>query len=666
MNEAECVRRLWTRARARVAQHHARNLSGEAVERCLVCGAEAALREKSRAEHVFCAEHCQRRLHFFGRAFSALGMVKDESDEEGGDDNRRPARKRGVEALEEAHPEVYEVWLPDEVVCSLILWAFDFRLRTEAEYDELREMRSVSRRYLRIIDDCVRPQLRELPTRMLQSMEEAEVLRFPGLERLALSYYYWPNLTGALLPALHHLDDVTIDGVTWGETGLKVTDAEVQSLRRVRRLELIHIYEGGTLSDAALDGLVWVEELSLANTFFSDGCLAPMKHLHRLRLSENTNVLDLTPLAAGLTSLALLDTNFVSQESLRALVNLELLTIDGNDVLYDETVLEDMAHLRGLDVRNCQWVTNATLAPLTALVSLLLDGAEVSDGALERLTALRALSLEGSHLVASDVRVMTNLTWLNVADSVVCGEYMTRLTSLTYLDVGANKRRSYIRDEHIAPLVSLTTLLMDDTQLLSGSCFRSLSHLTVLSIEESGVRGKWLRFLVNLRVLNLHWNSEVRDAHLVTLTRLEELYLTRNTLITDLAVRKLPALRVIAVHQWHLSRERMRAALRAQGLVVLDIESAWSNRRELLQQPLHFDLSSHARFQARARRKKKAGPPKELVFFCAARAAWRKRTSGGGITSSAPPVLSPAPAFALERKARREINNVVCAPPPAL
>ena len=317
-------------------------------------------------------------------------------------------------------------------------------------------------------------------------------------------------------------------------------------------------------------------------------------------------MLDLTPLAAGLTSLALLDTNFVSQESLRALVNLELLTIDGNDVLYDETVLEDMAHLRGLVVRNCQWVTNATLAPLTALVSLLLDGAEVSDGALERLTALRALSLEGSHLVASDVRVMTNLTWLNVADSVVCGEYMTRLTSLTYLDVGANKRRSYIRDEHIAPLVSLTTLLMDDTQLLSGSCFRSLSHLTVLSIEEeSGVRGKWLRFLVNLRVLNLHWNSEVRDAHLVTLTRLEELYLTRNTLITDLAVRKLPALRVIAVHQWHLSRERMRAALRAQGLVVLDIESAWSNRRELLQQPLHFDLSSHARFQARARRKKK-------------------------------------------------------------
>ena len=596
MNEADCIRELWTRARARVAQHHAHDLSGEAGERCLVCGAEAAMREKRCAEHVFCAERCQRRLHFFGRAFSALGMVKDESDEEG-DDERRPARKRGVEALDEEHPEVYEVWLPDEVVCSLILWAFDFRLRTVAEYEELRAMRAVSRRFRDIINDCVRPQLRELPDEVVARMSEREVLKFRHLGRLVLSTKT-PQLTGALLPALHDLEDVTIRTVTKKvyTISVDVTDEQVRALHRARRLEFEQIEEGGALSDAALDGLIWVEELTLFNTLFSDGCLAPMRNLRKLRLSENQKVRDLSALAQSLTWLELWTAWWITDETLRALTNLRVLAIDGNGDEFSERVLDEMAELRGLDVRDCGWVTDRTLRPLFLLESLLLDRApQVSMHAVMRLAELRSLSIDGGGAPLGG-GVLTNLrrlTWLSATDWVLSNRHLDALINLTFLDL--SRCRGANLDHALAAMVNLTCLILRKTRVVTGDCFSALVQLDTLSLEANKrVRGETLRTLVSLRVLNLSGNTKVRDEHLVGLHLLEEIYMIRsmkhNTAVTLAGLLAFPALRLVArTGHFRLYGDLPQDAvadLRARGIVVIDDLNAWSRAR--LPQPLYF------------------------------------------------------------------------------
>ena len=167
---------------------------------------------------------------------------------------------------------------------------------------------------------------------------------------------------------------------------------------------------------------------------------------------------------------------------------------------------------RRLDLRRVQLSDLGPLAKLTALESLLLDGAGVSDvGPLSRLTSLKVLYLNGTGV--SDLEPLSGLATL---------EHL-------YLDS--------TQVSNLGPLTNLTALRrldLDWTGVLNLGPLSRLPTLQTLYLNGTGVSDLWpLSGLATLERLYLN-RTQVSDLRpLSSLAALEHLYLDR-TQVSDL------------------------------------------------------------------------------------------------------------------------------------
>jgi len=168
MNLQQATEKLVSRARANLAQRHSHNERTTLSEKqCLACGQKASIQEQSLEHLLFCDKDCQRTLrgldHFLG-----LGMM------------------RGSDAIQQVHPDVQLVDLPDDVLGLLFAYAYRFELLSLDEYHELQQMRTSSKHLMHVIDTTVFPSIRFICSDVLKALGPAGIIEFTGLEKLAV------------------------------------------------------------------------------------------------------------------------------------------------------------------------------------------------------------------------------------------------------------------------------------------------------------------------------------------------------------------------------------------------------------------------------------------------------------------------------------------------
>ena len=380
--EKEAIADLLRRANTRTAAHHSHNTQGAA--RCLRCGTGARIGEMATPAHVFCSSDCQRQLHGLWHFFQLSG-----------NDDPQSGHKR----LLEVEPEGgWPLWMPDEILCALVLLAFGAELRLHA-FTALMALRTVSQQFARVIDACVVPRLEKIPADALDSLSFEQLLRFRGLTHLRLeSWRLYDEEAARLLSGLPALTALRIDLEHLGEWGGEATQAlsRCTALRKLRldgfgwlgkkallpltELRTLRLYETRqafklhTLSNLTelvvkRDGLYngWEDELMPVDTF-----ALYLTNLHTLRLPHYQYV-------AGVEHLTALHTlemdedrqGFLTGDKLVQLSQLTDLTLSPSSVLLDEA-LRRATQLRVLDIGHCDWFTERGIETLRALQRLVI------------------------------------------------------------------------------------------------------------------------------------------------------------------------------------------------------------------------------------------------------------------------------------------------------
>lgn len=527
--------RVYNQARARHAQN------SEAVPLCLPCGQTARLQECATPSRVFCSGECQALYHHW-----TLGMPKRLRDE---------VRLYGGE---------HSAW-PDELLCTLLLRAYDARLRTRDEYEELMALRGTSLQFRRVIDECVVPHIVALGDQLAAALSAAgELAIFSGVRELRITAEFYQTRADAeaaleALPALVSLE----------------VDEKTESIFSPERKRLAN--EGDLLSDQYLGRMTQLERLTLTDLIQSIGnvSLRALTRLTRLDVLFETRDQDQIQNAtlAPLTRLQTLCiawgiyspvSNLSTMQSLTELVftpdsqpnagallrtlprpnQLRRLAVhDPGDFriqgIEDPTLLGVFSNLTALSIPNCDNDFNAGLSRLTALRSLILDySREITGDTLAQLTSLEALSLRGlgnQQDMANPVvyepsfaLALTRVRWLCVDHSGIGGATLQHFSALTYLDLTEWNNSDGFGDATLARMSQLRVLKLYFTEGITGASFGSL---------------------VALRVLYLYTDCRVKARYLPLLSNsLQELYVRRRKSLDGAALRQLTQLRVLSVY----------------------------------------------------------------------------------------------------------------------
>lgn len=534
---AAVIGQLLARAHANLSARHIHNNNQNRHDmgdekQCLVCGLRARFREQGRADHVFCdAEPCQLAHHKLGQFFD-LGM------------------KRVRRQQQPVHP----IELPDEIVCSLVLLAFNARLDSRREYEAMRQLRRTNEQFRRVIDACVLPQIRELADDIVAAMPLDALLHFRSLVRLLVS-------------AESH-------------RGIRQRDAPraLQVLTRLEALRVIdeeyHTYME-TLTTDRLVRLPRLTSLELDRAPVQDELLQALPRLTYLALGES----GATVTNAGLTKLTALETLVLFSDELQGIVDLSplvslkrlsckrghcrvdihtlrdltLLDMGREWYGYDDAVLGAMSTLQHLSISFSGQVTDAAVGRLTGLRSLHLHWAQqITLESISRLTNLEALCIE----YGSDAVRLNALTAAMLAPTLTVlithqdvrpsAQALWQLVNLTHLDLSRNY--GHIMDWVLARLVNLRTLILSrDTGINGLESFAYLTALTALDLSENiEVTNGALALLPQLRVLDLTGNRVITANTVTLLQQLTTLFLVENREVTLTALSKLPALRYVA------------------------------------------------------------------------------------------------------------------------
>ena len=379
--EKEAIAALLRRANARTAAHHSHNTQGAA--RCLRCGTGARLGETATPAHVFCSVDCQRQLqglwHFFPLS---------------GNDDPVVVEQGGHKRLLEVEPEGgWPLWMPDEILCALLLAVYDARIDTLDEYDDLMAQRRVSLQFARVIEQCVVPGIAFMAHYLVSQLPLERLLAFRGLTQLDL-----------------HLEYFKVAKFTALVTGLPVLAAvRLRAWRKgdeANALILRTLQQKATLTDLSLSGFKCLP---------NDAWL-PMTQLRALRLDMQAR--DQTFALSTLTSLTLLDIGYVPRavpmldpEVFVGLTQLRELRLPSDQ---PTRTLERLTALRVLSVGEpdaASALTGDTLVSLALLEDLKLDeSSSLSEEGLARATQLRSLDL--SRCPWYSERALTPLTRL--------------------------------------------------------------------------------------------------------------------------------------------------------------------------------------------------------------------------------------------------------------
>jgi len=577
--EREALQRLWTRACARTQRRHDHNTAQADRPQCLMCGAAATKRECEAGDHVFCATRaCQRAL------WTMHGLMRL-----GEPGKRKKAQKRGVVVLEERKPELFleEVALPDDVVCTLVLWAFDYAIETREDYTELRELRTLSKQFRRVIDECVTPYIRFIAEEVMieEGMTTRDVAAYSGLREIDLSPACLVN--PSLLPKLRFLD--TLELREWHQRGEESTFNEeyLLSCVRLKRLRLFDV----PVKDETLQGLTRLEELTLRQRKFTQGALVPLPRLRVLTLQmknyEMVEIDQLTQLEELHLRSARIDT-----ESLEKLANLRVLQLQWTARPADRN-LRPLSGLRGLDIRECG-NTDDALMDMVEMESLLIDDTvRITGESVRGMPGLRSLAISGGdpHAVqpfgVGILPLLRELTWLSLRfnDRGVPGEDVAALTGLTYLDISTPAPLSpLIGDAALAPLVNLRTLRIVDNAMVTDAALVHMSQLTALDISYNpAITDAGLASLINLVTLDISANYLITNAGLAPLLRLEALYMNSyDGPVTFPELAKLLSLELV-VSDSALLRSYAQRVLSEAG-----VELRLEREKPHYTQPLHF------------------------------------------------------------------------------
>lgn len=520
MDEREAIARLLKRAQARRAERRQRNESDEAPPVCLHCGAEACRFETLEPAQVFCAQRdCQLGFH----ALLRLGV----DPPVGG--------KRALPVDDERVAD----WdaLPDDVLCLLLLQAFDWRLETEAQYDELMiELVSVSQRFARVIRDCVVPQIHTLdPSVVRHRIRDNDALaRFRALRKLDLKPGWTEQLTPDVLAALPRLEWLAVRRTP-------ISAAQLARLpATLGELYLLDVPDPGA---DPLRGLTHLHALTVTGAWVTDAVLLPLADsLKQLQFSRETQLTDLSRMSALAAVIALQSDQPYRgagelAHSLVRLPNLISLRCAGTRNFLSSEALSLLSRLRYLAISECRgtnneaWLDTAALLSLTKLETLRVNN--MPELRAEHLANLRVLwKLEAHH---SGVAFPANVRQ---------ADWARRLGALRWLNMEA----SY----------------------LAGEGLLDLPHLLRLDASDSFVADLHLRNLTALTHLDLRGHSLVTVAGLRPLVALAELDLRGNAGIDDPAMLNKPALRLLRVNRFHGTSDAMRTELRALGVTVID------------------------------------------------------------------------------------------------
>ena len=507
MDERQVIQSLLKRAHARREQRHHHNESGLSAPQCLGCGAAACRAETRAPLHLFCVQQaCQRGFHALQGVFYQFGV----DPPVGG--------KRVVPVWEERRFQGWH-YFPDEVLCLIILQAFDAALEDAVQYNELMAMRNVSPQFSSVIDNCVVQQIQVLGDEVTSALSVEELMRFRALRGLILIL---PELGGAdasrLLAALPALEHLTLAGSDDGE---RITGPLPQ---RIHDLRLSGVTTEG-LPDAAVQALTLSELRINDNHERTDAVLAGQSTLKTLVLEHTRQIRDLSP-CVSLECLFLGARTQASLDTLGALTSLTQLSVArGSHTGYSDAWLATNTGMRHLSMRaQGAGVTDAGLRPLVGLESLLVYGERaITPDAMSRLTNLTALGLYrgGQDFTEETVApLQRTVVWLAVPNDGMSAAVLRGFANLQYLD--------------------LTFADLDDNDP-AAPLLRGMPQLLELYINQTtGLRGSGFRWLTALRKLDISNNNEITDANLVLLApTLEELNLDDNKRITDAAVKQM-------------------------------------------------------------------------------------------------------------------------------
>ncbi len=545
-SEATVTRGLIERALRRIETRHRHNSGaggGTQAKQCLICGLEARLQERLNPQHVFChARQCHATHHRLDQ-FWQLGMPG------------------GMKRLRQLVIKRYsDVALPDDILCHIILLAFDYRLKSGREYDELLALRHVSIQYRRVIDDCVIPGVQELGKSFLHDlglkMATEKLLQFRGLRRLRLDPFYFTRqaavdvLLG--LPALVHLEMIE------PPPPLILTDNVLLGLTRLQWLSLHNTIAFSSASFGAMHNLTYLALEGVRQ--LTDDALHGLTALQTLIVGMGQDRLtDLSPLTS-LTRLVIHDTEGdgpLQPASISALSNLTQLHMAG-DWGDGHGWLDGMTSLQHLSLVDNERVRDAALERLTGLRTLrMLRCAQFGGESVSRMTNMQALELEENDALRFNKHSMTplasTLTFLRVNFTArPNGKRMAELLNLTYLDLSDNGHGVLLRslsDAELGRLVNLKRLVLKRAARIEGTTsFPHLTALTALDLTQNKlVTDTALALLApQLRELSLNRNKLISSDCLTQLQQLTHLYLDWNRLINPEALLQLRALRYVS------------------------------------------------------------------------------------------------------------------------
>jgi len=228
------------------------------------------------------------------------------------------------------------------------------------------------------------------------------------------------------------------------------------------------------------------------NSIITGEMLGALPDLHKLTLYNISCPASLLDSLSNLSTLHLLENDYIESESVARLTQLRTLSLVGN-ANSKRGMLSQLTRLTSLDITHNSVLQDADIEHLTGLISLSIHiRPDLSCKYLSRFSHLTRLVLAGIDEADETER-----------DKLVRHNRIDRLTQVKKLKcLGATG--FFVKDAHLATLTQLTSLSIHDIFNLTVSSLSCLTNLTTLKLAYSClVNFDATRLPVSLRHLNL-------------------------------------------------------------------------------------------------------------------------------------------------------------------
>ncbi len=222
------------------------------------------------------------------------------------------------------------------------------------------------------------------------------------------------------------------------------------------------------------------------------------------------------------------------------------------EITTDKRIMLKFPELQTLTLTRLADISNKTLAQMTNLSSLRLDGFEtiVNKGVLP-LKRLERLELVGKMKGITNEAVRDQIQLCALAligtNKRLTDSMFGKLARLTSLDLCGN---DHISDRPLKAMWSLRHLGLAHNSKITNAGIRHMRGLTSLDLREnSSITGDALRWMTQLSCLNLSRNNTITSASLDALApQMERLWLTENGQIHAFTLMEMTGMRALCLY----------------------------------------------------------------------------------------------------------------------